>query len=67
MKAGGGAKRNPSLEQGAQVSTATTQSLRPSEVLGKGEGTHELGVTGDLRPIPHPTKHLPPAQDSKTV
>ena len=68
MKAGGGAKRNASLERGAQVSTATqraatTQSLRPSEVLGKGEGTRELGVTGDLRPIPNPTKHLPPAQD----
>ena len=33
MKAGGGAKRNASLEQGAQVSTATTTRHRHTEKL----------------------------------
>ena len=48
MKAGGGARRNASVEQGTQVSTATqraatTQGLRPSKVLGKGEGPANEG------------------------
>ena len=33
MKAGGGAKRNASLEQGAQVSTATTTTHSHTEKL----------------------------------
>ena len=33
MKVGGGAKRNASLEQGAQVSTATTTRHRHTEKL----------------------------------
>ena len=33
MKVGGGAKRNASLEQGAQVSTATTPRHRHTEKL----------------------------------
>ena len=48
MKAGGGAKRNASIERGTQVSTATqraatTQGLRPSKVLGRGEGPANKG------------------------
>ena len=42
MKAGGGAKRNASIEQGMQVSTAT-QGLRPSKVLERGEGPANKG------------------------
>ena len=48
MKVGGGAKRNARIEQGTQVSTATqraatTQGLRPSKVLGGGEGPANKG------------------------
>ena len=51
MKAGGGARRNASVEQGTQVSmatqrAATTQGLRPSKVLGKGEGPANEGWRG---------------------
>ena len=43
IKAGGGAKRNASIEQGTQVSTANTQGLRPFKVLGRGEGPANKG------------------------
>ena len=48
VKAGGGAKRNASIGQGTQVSTATqraatTQGLRLSKVLGRGEGPANKG------------------------
>ena len=51
MKAGGGAKRNASIEKGMQVSkaiqrAATTQGPRPSKVLGRGEGPANKGWRG---------------------
>ena len=48
MKVGGGAKQNTSLKQDVQVfratkRVATTQSLCPFKVLGKGEGPANKG------------------------
>ena len=65
MNVGGGAKRNASIGQGTQVSTATqraatTQGLRPSKVLGRGEGPANKGWRGTCARSPKKlTKHLP--------